>query len=441
MATGRLAPRAVVLADGSVVVVGDDGPGFVRASSIGSEVWDPVARAWSAGPSLNAPRADFAAVQVDGGGVLVTGGVNAGTSVESQQDHHQSYSSTYVLDPGNALATWTRVGLLRYARTAPVAASLQDGRVLVAGGYYLSGATGARGAGIDLTVARPGGAGTAGRPLGDVAPPALVPALATAELYDPSTGAWSATGPLRYARVAAAATTLADGRVLVVGSAQGNGYWWNYSQPKVDARAYGSAEIYDPRTGRFNLTADLPPVDWSPLATWGPYSVNSDGVTHVGTLVPLDDGGALLVGQVTSWSVLALELSGSTVRTLRLDARTGQWTQVDQAIYGTFTSGETETIQEILRGHTREGVVAARLRDGRVLFAGGSDIALTALSELYDPLAGTWSPTPPLPQPRGDGTALALPDGSVLVVGGYSGPRVCGDCAGLATAVRFVPGP
>ena len=96
--------------------------------------------------------------------------------------------------------------------------------MLVAGGYYLSGETGRIDTGSETVLAAyrstpasvpmPPGAILADTDPGR--PP--IAALATAELYDPVTDTWSATGPMRYARYGAEAVTLADGRVLVVGS-------------------------------------------------------------------------------------------------------------------------------------------------------------------------------------------------------------------------------
>jgi hypothetical protein len=57
-------------------------------------------------------------------------------------------------------------------------------------------------------------------------------AFASAELYDPGTGTWTATGSLATARESHTATLLPNGKVLVVGGAGGSGY-------------LASAELYD----------------------------------------------------------------------------------------------------------------------------------------------------------------------------------------------------
>ena len=63
--------------------------------------------------------------------------------------------------------------------------------------------------------------------------------------------------------------------------------------------------------------------------------------------------------------------------------------------------------------------VAVRLRDGRVLVAGGG--AYTAGAELYDPATNRWTPTGSMTVDRHSSTATLLRDGRVLVVGGQSG--------------------
>lgn len=454
MNIGRLAPQAVLLGNGEVIVVGHEQPSgpCVRADSVKSEVWTPGTGDWSSGPSLNKPRADFAAAAA-AGGVLVTGGVNAGTRTEDfDQADHQSFSSTYVFDPARANAGWARMGLLDRARTSPIAATLPDGRVLVTGGYYLSGSEWGSASVIDLVVYRPDTTGTtpAAAPLADIDPPSIVPTLATTELFDPARGSWSATGAMRYARVAAPVATLDDGRVLVVGS-RPRGGTWNFTEPAVDARTYRTAEVYDPTSGRWSLTGELPAVDWSPLAKFGPYPITLTEVTDPGALVALADGGALLVGQVTTWSIWPLEMDGTVIRTLRFDPETGTWAAVDEGMYwiGYDDDDHAVVTETIVDGRSRNGAAVARLDDGHVLVAGGYELVgdrSTSAVDLYDPAADRWTTLPELPQPRADGTPVVLGDGSVLLIGGAD-PTVeaasfmgCGiGPTGLASAVRFVP--
>jgi hypothetical protein len=67
--------------------------------------------------------------------------------------------------------------------------------------------------------------------------------LASAEIYDPTSGTFSATGSMATARTFHTATRLSDGRVLVIG---GDSDGWNLAGPFL-----ASAEIYDALTGMF----------------------------------------------------------------------------------------------------------------------------------------------------------------------------------------------
>ena len=103
--------------------------------------------------------------------------------------------------PGTFRATGSMVQARRSHFTATL---LLDGRVLIAGGE------------------NPG-------------------SLDTAELYDPATGKFTATGSMADALVAQTATLLPDGRVLIAGG--------------FDGRAHvTTAELYDPKTGMFSPT-------------------------------------------------------------------------------------------------------------------------------------------------------------------------------------------
>jgi len=119
---------------------------------------------------------------------------------------------------------------------------------------------------------------------------------------------------------------------------------------------------------------------------------------HSATL--LADGRLLLAGGVTS-------IGGSAAADL-FDPVTSAWTPA--APMGVVRSSHTAT----------------RLPDGRVLVTGGSTVSTSASqgyvnnasAEIYDPVANTWTATPPMSVARSHHTATLLGDGTVLVVGG-----------------------
>ena len=120
---------------------------------------------------------------------------------------------------------------------------------------------------------------------------------------------------------------------------------------------------------------------------------------HTATLLP---GGKLLVaGGVESGGV------GTAAADL-FDPASATWTSV--APMNVMRASHTATL----------------LADGRVLVVGGSTVSTSsakgyvnnASAEIYDPVANTWTATPPMSAARAHHTATLLPDGKVLVVGG-----------------------
>jgi Galactose oxidase, central domain/Kelch motif len=262
--------------------------------------------------------------------------------------------SIHVLAPASG---FTPTGNMQTTREDHTATLLIDGRVLVAGGMHWA-------------AVKPCFQGTRCFQLH---------ALASAEIFDPATGAFTSTGEMSVARVYHTATLLGDGRVLITGG------------DDRGLTAYGTAEIFDPSTGVFTLTGNMVI----------PRS------SHTATL--LANGKVLLAGGS----------NGSATPTAELfDPATGQFTPTGNMSAARFF-------------HT-----ATLLSDGRVLLAGGATGTggPTPTAELFDPATGTFTPTGSMSVARSGHRATLLKSGAVLMTGGASS-----DTSIMATAELFDP--
>ena len=163
---------------------------------------DPASGIWRATGRLNTARFVHTATLLQNGMVLVAGGIGQ-TDV---------LASAELYDP--ASRTWTATGSLNTARFSHTATLLQNGMVLVAGGTESDNmvprapncTTRRAGPGVPQAVSTPHVVITRRRCYktawsllqGEMT---QFRALASAELYDPASGTWTATGSLNTARI------------------------------------------------------------------------------------------------------------------------------------------------------------------------------------------------------------------------------------------------
>jgi len=241
-----------------------------------------------------------------------------------------------------------------------MAVTLADGRVLIVGGRSVTEGAGAM--------------------------------LASAEIYDPTTGRYTATGSMAEPRYGPLVSTLHDGRVLVVGG-------------RSEVGELASAELYDPTTGTFTAVGSMPFARGSCHC----------GVTFVAivrpTMTVLTDGRVMIAGgRLVSANGEPVSANGEPATLVGgadiFDPGTGRFTSSApipcDAARGTVTG--------LLDG---TALVTCRADDGR----GISSAEWQGRAFIYDTASDTFVPTG-APTTDDTGTATLLPDGRVLLAGG-----------------------
>jgi uncharacterized delta-60 repeat protein len=314
---------------------------------------------WTPAGTCTPLRYEHAAGLLADGRVLVTGGSGEFSGV--------NLTSAKLF---KAPATWTDAASMTAARTCHGQTLLSDGRVLVTGGRIL--------------VPNPGGGGT-------------YVYLNSAEIYSPTNDTWTPVASMTQVRALHSATLLSNGKVLVAGGASPS--------------TLTSAEVYDPAGNTWTTVASL---------TYARYA-------HAA--IRLQDGSVLVaatqLGNVPceiynpasgSWAITA-GLGGGFSNFL-FALPDGRFLFFDGTLFlapspaGPWTQGPAMPVGS-------NPVSAALLKDGRLIVTGGLAASVQADVRVYDPVANTWSLDAPLASPRSNHQTVTLPDGRVLVVGGY----------------------
>jgi len=348
MTTARYGHTATVLLNGKVLITGSSD----RQAS--AELYDPFTGTFTATGNMTSTRSVPSATLLPDGRVLIAGGYNLGTAE--------------LYDP--ATGTFTATGNMVTTQHGHRATLLNNGKVLIAGG----GSSCPNNNDGCVIVDRP-------------------------EIYDPATGAFTATGDYAdtsgdlwfetYGLVGASTTVLPNGKVLIA------------SEP--------TAELYDPATGTFELTGQM---------TRG-RSDRQPGWAIGGTATLLPNGKVLLAGgNIFEMSYLAeAEL---------YDPSTGTFTAIGSM------------------NKAREAQTATLLPDGTVLIAGGQgwdaidgrccyQTGSRTDAELYDPSSGAFTSINSMNVRRLWHVATLLNDGRVLITGGV------GSSGSIDTAELYLP--
>jgi hypothetical protein len=330
---------ATLLTDGKVLMAGGatraKGDPLCDEGKTSAELYDPNSGSFTKTGSLSTERYAHTATLLQNGDVLLAGGFGSGSDCEDLGEPSQSSVEIY----NSATGTFQTAGNMTTGRAGHTATLLPNGKVLFVGGGDQGGST----------------------------LPFYGTASATAELYDPSANVFTSTGSMAAARFGHTATLLKSGKVLIAGGTD------SYSDNPLS-----TAEIYDPANGHFVSTG----------------SMATPHAGHTATL--LADGRVLITGGLNTGLINGQFGISSTAELY------------DPAMGSFSTTGQM--------GVMREEHTATLLPSGLVLVAGGG----SPTAEVYDPSVGLFIPTGSMETERTGHSATLLSNGKVLVAGGGS---------------------
>lgn len=307
---------------------------------------------------LPAYKAYLTSTVLNDGKVLVTGGYDDNSAP-------RTFDEAELYDP--TTGTFSRTGTMTIMRDSHTATRLADGRVLLTGGY---------------------------------ADAPVLPQYATissAEIYNPATGNFQATGSMSESRAYHTATLLGNGKVLITGGAIDNG---------IEYIELTTAELYDPATGTFSPTGEMStPKSYhtATLLTNGQVLIVGGG-TNVAELYDPSTG---TFSDTGSMAIPRFALTATLLENGQVLIAGDMIAELYDPSTGIFTTTGSMVEQ-------RYWAISTLLGNGKVLIAGGG----SDTSELYDPETGTFSATGTMEGWRSDFTDALLGNGNVLVIGG-----------------------
>jgi hypothetical protein len=313
----RASHTATLLADGRVLIAGGfhkDADGRTQVYLRSAEIFDPATRKFSPTGDMTYTRAGHTATLLNNGMVLLAGGF-------AEIGH---LSSAELIDPTHG--RFITIGSMSMRRGGCTATLLADGRVLICGGGNRE-------------------------------------ATASTEIFDPATGRFAPGGSMTAPRLAHTATRLPGGTVLIIGG----------SSSREDILT--SAEIFDPATGRFTPAGNMAAPRYK----------------HAAALLP---GGAVAV------------IGGS-------DSQDWSGTYALVEAYDP-PAGTFRRLLDLAEPRFKLPDAVAVLGDGSVLIAGGGP-----LIERLAPQGTSVTTVARLESPYYYASATLLNDGSVLISGGY----------------------
>lgn len=422
-------------------------------------------------PPLRTARSNQAAALLQGGKVVVAGGISDSTVLASVEIFSVSAGTSIPFEGAHVLGPSLASAALPQTQAYAAFLALPGDELLVAGGLesvpdgYLNAVV-AYDADVGTFVTFPGPILTTPytlAPVGSIALPdgtILILGSTTPDpfpfspktmtgfawTFDPVTNLSTITGSPATARVGATLSLLPNGTVLVAG---GMGMT-DHGYETLD-----TAEIYDPRSRTFRpvhnkmtvprcghsatVLADgtvllaggysYPAVTYEPpgvLATWVPtldsaetFSVAQQAFTAIAT--PLPDGFAFHSATLlTNGDVLIA--GGVTDFYTKRDFTTVTVFPSTQAAVFSVAAQAFAVIAPL--GTARAMHSATLLSSGEVLVVGGvvtSDMQATASTELFNPGRYTFAPSTPITEPRRSQGAILVPEG-LLLIGGAASP-------------------